>query len=83
MDDRIQGTPSRGRIAQRWKEAKDREAARNLRSHNEQLELIKTRSGNSEKEKHRLVALIEKAYEDAKKNKKKKRKNERLRKQSL
>jgi hypothetical protein len=81
--DKIRGKRSRSRIAQRRTEAKDREAARNLRSHEEQLELIKTRSGNSEKEKHRLVALIEKAYEDAKKNKKKKRKNERLRKQSV
>ena len=78
--DRIKGSRSRGRIAQRRMEAKDREASRNLRSHADQLKLIETRTGNSEREKHKLVGLIAKAKEDARKNNKKKRKNERLRK---
>ena len=46
----------------------------------DQLKLIETRPGNSEREKHKLVGLIAKAKEDARKNNKKKRKNERLRK---
>ena len=69
---RINGGRSRGRINQRRTEAKEREAARSVRSDEEQLKLLETRSGNSEKEKHRLVASIEKAY---KKSKKKKMKN--------
>ena len=53
---RINGGRSRGRINQRRTEAKEREAARSVRSNEEQLKLLETRPGNSEKEKHRLVA---------------------------
>ena len=70
--DKIKGGRSRGRINQRRTEAKEREAARSVRSNEEQLKLLETRPGNSKKEKHRLVALIEKAYKDAKKKKRKK-----------
>ena len=71
---KIKGGRSRGRISQRRTEAKEREAARSVRSNEEQLKLLETRPGNSEKEKHKLVALIEKAYKDTKKKKKKRRK---------
>ena len=70
--DKIKGGRSRGRINQRRTEAKEREAARSVRSNEEQLKLLETRPGNSEKEKHRLVVLIEKAYKDSKKKKRKK-----------
>ena len=69
---KIKGDRSRGRINQRRTEAKEREADRSVRSNEEQLTLLETRPGNSEKEKHRLVALIEKAYKDSKKKKRKK-----------
>ena len=69
---RISGNRSRGRINQRRTEAKEREAARSVRSNEEQLKLLESRPGNSEKEKYRLVALIEKTYKDAKKKKRKK-----------
>ena len=69
---RINGGRSRGRINQRRTEAKEREAARSVRSNEEQLKLLESRPGNSEKEKHRIVASIEKAYKDAKKKKRKK-----------
>ena len=70
--DKIKGDRSRGRINQRRTEAKEREADRSVRSNEEQLKLLETRPGNSEKEKHRLVALIEKAYKDTKKKKRRK-----------
>ena len=70
--DKIKGDRSRGRINQRRTEAKEREADRSVRSNEEQLKLLETRPGNSEKEKHRLVALIAKAYKDSKKKKRKK-----------
>ena len=69
---RINGGRSRGRINQRRTEAKEREAARSIRSNEEQLKLLETRPGNSEKEKYRLVALIEKAFKNTKKKKRKK-----------
>ena len=70
--EKIKGGRSRGRINQRRTEAKEREATRSVRSNEEQLKLLETRPGNSEKEQHRLVALIEKAYKDSKKKKRKK-----------
>ena len=70
--EKIKGGRSRGRINQRRTEAKEREAARSIRSNKEQLKLLETRPGDSDKETHRLVALIEKAYKDAKKKKRKK-----------
>ena len=70
--EKIKGGRSRGRINQKRTEAKEREAARSVRSNEKQLKLLETRPGNSEKEQYRLVALIEKAYKDAKKKKRKK-----------
>ena len=70
--DKIKGDRSRGRINQRRTEAKEREADRSVRSNEEQLKLLETRPGNSEKEKYRLVALIEKAFKNTKKKKRKK-----------
>ena len=70
--DKIKGGRSRGRINQRRTEAKEREAARSVRSNEDQLKLLETRPGTSEKEKHRLVALIEKAFKNTKKKKRKK-----------
>ena len=70
--EKIKGDRSRGRINQRRTEAKEREAARSVRSNEEQLKLLESRPGNSEKEKHRLVALIEKAFKNTKKKKRKK-----------
>ena len=70
--DKIKGDRSRGRINQRRTEAKEREADRSVRSNEEQLKLLETRPGNSEKEKYRLVALIEKAKKNSKKKKRKK-----------
>ena len=69
---RINGGRSRGRINQRQTEAKEREADRSVRSNEEQLKLLETRPGNSEKEKYRLVALIEKVKKNSKKKKRKK-----------
>ena len=70
--DKIKGDRSRGRISQRRMEAKEREADRSVRSNEEQLKLLETRPGNSEKEKHRLVASIEKTGKNTKKKKRKK-----------
>ena len=70
--EKIKGGRSRGRIKQRQTEAKEREADRSVRSNAEQLKVLETRPGNSKKEKHRLVALIEKAYKKSKKKKRKK-----------
>ena len=70
--EKIKGGRSRGRINQKRTEAKEREADRSVRSNEEQLKLLETRPGNSEKEKYRLVALIEKAFKNTKKKKRKK-----------
>jgi len=70
--EKIKGDRSRRRINQRRTEAKEREADRSVRSNEEQLKLLETRPGNSEKEKHRLVASIEKAHKNSKKKKRKK-----------
>ena len=64
------------RRRERQEQAIERQKLRDKRTNEEQLALIKTRSGKSDKEKHRLVALIEKAYDDdanKKKNKQKRR----------
>ena len=60
--DKIKGNRSRSRITQRRNEAKDRDEARSLRTNEEQLKLLETRPGDSKKEKHKLVTLIEKAH---------------------
>ena len=59
------------RRRERQEQAIERQKLRDKRTNEEQLALIKTRSGKSDKEKHRLVALIEKAYDDTNKQKNK------------
>ncbi len=60
------GSSNRARRQQRKDQAIDRQSLRDKRTHKQQLELIKTRPGESKKEKHRLVAIIKKAYEESK-----------------
>ena len=55
------GDRSKARIKQRQGEAVQRQEVYDKRTHQQQLELIKTRSGESKKEKHRLVELIKKS----------------------
>ena len=67
----IKGKRNKLRVKQRQDEAKERQVIRDKKTHEEQLELIKTRLGESKKEKRRLVGLIEQAYKKEKKKKKK------------
>ncbi|MBT4208262.1 hypothetical protein HOE22_07950 [Candidatus Woesearchaeota archaeon] len=55
------GDRSKARIKQRQGEAVQRQEVYDKRTHQQQLELIKTRPGESKKEKHRLVELIKKS----------------------
>ena len=59
------GKRNKARVKQRIEEAVQRQDKRDKRTHEQQLELIKTRPGESKKEKHRLVELIEQAYKEA------------------
>lgn len=68
----IKGKRNKLRVKQRQDEAKERQLIRDKRTHEEQLELIKIRLGESKKEKHRLDKLIKKANKEEKKKKKKK-----------
>ncbi len=54
------GHSNRARRQQRKDQAIDRQGLRDKRTHKQQLELIKTRPGESKKEKHTLVAIIRK-----------------------
>jgi len=67
----IKGKRNKFRVKRRQEEAVERQTVRDKRTHEEQLKLIKTRLGESKKEKRRLVGLIE---EDNKREKKKKKK---------
>ena len=64
------GHSNRARRQQRKDQAIDRQGLRDKRTHKQQLELIKTRPGESKKEKHQLVGLIEQAYKEAERKKK-------------
>ena len=66
---KIRGNNNKARVQQRKEEAVQRQVVRDKRTHKQQLELIKERSGESKKEKYRLVKLIKDAYN---KNKNKK-----------
>ena len=59
------GYNNKSRIRQRQEEAVERQKVHSGRSPEQQLKLIKTRPGESKKEKHRLVAIIEKAYKES------------------
>jgi len=64
------GKRNKARVKQRKEEALKRQMVHDKRTHEEQLELIKTRPGESKKEKHRLVELIEQSYKKAERKKK-------------
>lgn len=66
---KTKGRRSKKRRMERQVDAELRQEERNKRSHKEQLELIKSRRGESKREKHRLVSLIEQAYEKANRSK--------------
>ena len=65
------GYNNKSRIRQRQEEAIERQKIHSGRTPEQQLKLIKTRPGESKKEKHKLVELIEKAYKESKRKKKK------------
>ena len=61
------GYNNKSRIRQRQEEAIERQEIHSGRTPEQQLKLIKSRPGESKKEKHRLVTLIEVAYKANKK----------------
>ncbi len=66
---KLKGDRNKSRIRQRQEEAIERQKVYSGRTPKEQLKLIKSRPGESKKEKHRLVTLIEDAYNKNKLNK--------------
>ena len=68
---KYKGYNNKSRIRQRQEEAIERQKVYDGRTPEQQLKLIKTRPGESKKENHKLVELIEKAYKKSKKEKKK------------
>ena len=68
---KLRGYNNKARRTQRREEAIERQKVHDGRTPEQQLKLIKSRPGNSKKENHRLVALIEKAFEKAERKKKK------------
>ena len=66
---KLKGYKNKSRIRQRQEEAIERQKVYDGRTPEQQLKLIKTRPGESKKEKHKLVELIEKAYKKSKKEK--------------
>ena len=66
---KLKGYRNKARIRQRREEAIERQKGYDGRTPEQQLKLIKTRLGESKKEKHKLVELIEKAYKKSKKEK--------------
>ena len=62
---KFRGYNNKSRVRQRREEAIERQKVHSGRSPEQQLKLIKTRSGESKKEKHRLVVIIEKAYKES------------------
>ena len=68
---KFKGYNNKSRIRQRREEAIERQKVYDGRTPEQQLKLIKTRPGESKKEKHKLVELIEKAYKESKRKKKK------------
>ena len=67
---KLKGYKNKARIRQRREEAIERQEVHDKRSPEQQLKLIKTRPGESKKENHKLVELIEKAYNKSKKKEK-------------
>ena len=62
---KLRGYNNKSRVRQRREEAIERQKVHSGRSPEQQLKLIKTRPGESKKEKHRLVVIIEKAYKES------------------
>ena len=62
---KFRGYNNKSRVRQRREEAIERQKVHSGRSPEQQLKLIKTRTGESKKEKRRLVVKIEKAYEES------------------
>ena len=62
---KFRGYNNKSRVRQRREEAIERQKVHSGRSPEQQLKLIKTRPGESKKEKHRLVAIIEKTYKES------------------
>jgi hypothetical protein len=60
---KIKGKNNKARIRQRQEEASNRREIRETRTSAQQLKLVKTRPGESKKEKLLLVRLIEQANE--------------------
>ena len=67
---KLKGYRNKARIRQRREEAIERQKGYDGRTPEQQLKLIKTRPGESKKENHKLVELIEKAYNKSKKKEK-------------
>jgi hypothetical protein len=68
---KLKGYRNKARIRQRRDEAIERQKVYEGHTPEQQLKLIKTRPGESKKEKHRLVILIEDAYKSNKRKNKK------------
>jgi len=68
---KYKGYNNKSRIRQRQEEAIERQKIHSGRTPEQQLKLIKTRPGESKKENHKLVELIEKAYKESKRKKNK------------
>ena len=66
---KLKGYKNKARIKQRRDEAIERQKVYDSRTPKQQLKLIKTRPGESKKENHKLVELIEKTYKESKKEK--------------
>ena len=65
------GYNNKSRIRQRQEEAIERQKVHSVRTPEQQLKLIKTRLGESKKEKHKLVELIEKLFKESERKKNK------------
>ena len=61
---KYKGYNNRSRIRQRQEEAIERQKVYDGRTPEQQLKLIKSRPGESKKEKHRLVDIIKKRIND-------------------
>ena len=66
---KYKGYNNKSRIRQRQEEAIERQKVHDGRTPEQQLKLITSRPGESKKEKHKLVEIIEKAYKKSKKEK--------------
>jgi hypothetical protein len=68
---KFKGYNNKSRIRQRQEEAIERQKVHDSRGSEQQLKLVRTRPGESKKEKHRLVTLIEDDYKSSKRKNKK------------